>query len=101
WGLYGLARRALASPKLNGRYADSCERMTLAIALVWAVHPLATQSVTYLYQREESLMGMFYLLTLYGAARLADGGSVLWAAVSLIACLLGMGTKEVMVTAPL
>ena len=47
-------------------------------------------------------MGMFYLLTLYGFIRLAEekGGAALWGAVAFAACLCGMGTKEVMVTAP-
>ncbi len=79
------------------------------IALLWTVHPLQTESVEYLSQRAESLMGLFYLLTLYGflrgvecgnAARPAGGGAGAWFGVSWLACLLGMATKEVMVTAP-
>ena len=80
-----------------------------AAALVWIVHPLQTEAVTYVSERAESLMGLFYLLTVYGFARAArapaevpQGGSKagLWLWLSAIACLLGMGTKEVMVTAP-
>jgi protein O-mannosyl-transferase len=71
-------------------------------ALLWALHPLQTESVAYVVQRAESLMGFFYLATLYGFVRFASGnGSWRWAAFSVAACLLGMGTKEVMVTAPL
>jgi tetratricopeptide (TPR) repeat protein len=47
-------------------------------------------------------MGLFYLLTLYAFIRgrqSARPGP--WPAVSVAACLLGMGTKEVMVSAPL
>jgi hypothetical protein len=36
-----------------------------AVALIWTVHPLATESVTFISDRSESLMGLFYLLTLY------------------------------------
>jgi len=36
-----------------------------AVALLWVVHPLQTESVTYVVQRAESLMGFFYLLALY------------------------------------
>ena len=36
-----------------------------AIALLWALHPLQTAAVTYVVQRAESMMGLFYLLTLY------------------------------------
>ncbi|HVW20135.1 MAG TPA: tetratricopeptide repeat protein [Opitutaceae bacterium] len=73
-------------------------------SLLWAVHPLNTEAVTYVVQRAESLMGLFYLLTLYAFVRAAAGGSARparWYALSVLACLLGMGTKEVMVSAPL
>ena len=74
------------------------------VALLWTLHPLQTESVTFVVQRTESLMGLFYLLTLYGFIRYADGRAftaIAWAALSIMACLLGMATKEVMVSAPL
>jgi Flp pilus assembly protein TadD len=71
-------------------------------ALIWATHPLNTEAVTYLVQRAESLMGLFYLLTLYGYVRSLDSEhGFFWLNVSVAACCLGMGTKEVMVSAPL
>ena len=79
--------------------------LALAIALLWAVHPLQTESVVCVAQRTESLCGLFFLLTLYcfirGGQQSAIGGSNRWLSLSLVACLLGMATKEVMVTAPL
>ena len=50
-------------------------------------------------------MGLFYLLTLYcfvrgAGAEPARRQSLLWFGLSWLACLLGMGTKEVMVSAP-
>jgi tetratricopeptide (TPR) repeat protein len=74
------------------------------VALLWALHPLQTESVTFVVQRTESLMGLFYLLTLYAFIRYADGkafAAIAWAALSITACLLGMMTKEVMASAPL
>ena len=73
----------------------------MVIALIWVVHPLQTQSITYLIQRAESLMGLFYLLTLYCVIRGAGsprGGW--WYAAAIISSALGMGSKAVMVTAP-
>jgi tetratricopeptide (TPR) repeat protein len=73
-------------------------------ALLWALHPLLTESVTYVVQRAESLMGLFYLLTLYCVMRGAgsgDPGRRIWYALGVAACALGMATKEVMVSAPL
>jgi tetratricopeptide (TPR) repeat protein len=74
-----------------------------AIAMLWLVHPLHTESVTYLVQRVESLMGLFYLLTLYCAIRAVDsaGRSAWWMAGAFATCALGMLTKETMVTAPI
>ena len=70
-------------------------------ALLWAVHPLQTESVTCIAQRTESLCGLCYLLTFYGLARSAAAPRAgWWLAFSFLACLAGMGTKEVMVTAP-
>jgi tetratricopeptide (TPR) repeat protein len=70
-------------------------------ALLWALHPVQTSSVTYVIQRAECLMGLFYLLTVYAFIRYCSGRRIGWAAASAGACALGMGTKEVMVTAPL
>ena len=49
-------------------------------------------------------MGLFYLATLYASIRALDAAArsrTLWMTVAILACTLGMGTKEVMVTAPL
>jgi len=83
--LFGIIRRT------PGIRAGSI--VAFAAALLWTIHPLQTEAVTYTVQRAESLMGLFYLLTLYGFVRR-------WYALSVLACLLGMGTKEVMVSAP-
>lgn len=99
--LYGVARHGFTSFRARDWFGGVAERAALVTALLWGVHPLNTQSVTYLYQRQESLMGMFYLLTLYLFTRFASTGRIRWAAASLAACALGMGAKEVMVTAPL
>lgn len=38
--------------------------ISLFAALIFAVHPVQTESVTYIWQRGESMAGMFYLLSL-------------------------------------
>jgi hypothetical protein len=99
--LFGIVRRtiALARPQVT---SEGSLWLAFGAALLWALHPLQTESVAYVVQRAESLMGFFYLATLYGFIRFAAGdGSSRWASVSVAACLLGMGTKEVMATAPL
>jgi Tfp pilus assembly protein PilF len=99
--LFGLIRRTLTQPVLAGRLGAIATSLALAVALLWTVHPLQTESVTYIVQRTESLVGLWYLLTLYALVRGATGGGRRWLAVSVAACWLGMATKEVMATAPL
>jgi Tfp pilus assembly protein PilF len=71
-----------------------------AVALLWTVHPLQTESVTYIVQRAESLMGLCYLATILCYCRFAETGRRRWAAGAVACCLAGVGTKEVMVSAP-
>ena len=60
--LYGIIRRTLLLPMLRQRYGESATWFALAASLIWVVHPLQTESVTYVIQRAESMMGLFYLL---------------------------------------
>ena len=91
--LWGVLRRTIRIRGSDG--------VAAAIALLWALHPLNTESVTYVVQRAESLMALCYLLTLYCVIRSGSSESRAWQIAALIACAAGMATKEVMVTAPL
>ena len=100
--LLGVVRRTLLQPKLRARFGAAANGLALAVAVVWTVHPLQTESVTYLAQRAESLMGLFYLLTLYCFIRAAGSPRPRgWYGLCVTACALGMASKEVMVSAPL
>jgi tetratricopeptide (TPR) repeat protein len=103
WTLYGLVRRTLMLPALRSRFGAAAPWLALATALLWLLHPLQTESVTYIIQRSEALMGLFYLLTLYCVLRGATtiGRAIPWFVAAVISCALGMGSKEVMVSAPL
>ncbi|MFI5356984.1 MAG: tetratricopeptide repeat protein [Opitutales bacterium] len=98
--LFGVVRRTLLLPRWAGRFGATATLPALAAALLWAVHPLQTESVTYVIQRAESLAGLFYLVTLYAYIRGATGGSRGWWGTAVAGCLAGMATKETMVTAP-
>ena len=100
--LFGILRRTLEREKLRDRFGAAAVWLAAAIALIWEVHPLQTEAVTYISQRCESLMGLFYLLCLYGFIRGTESRRSLgWFSLSVAACFLGVGCKEVMVTAPL
>ena len=102
WTLFALVRRTLLSPELRARFGSFSTPLSVAISALWAWHPLQTESVTYISQRAEVLMGLFYLLTLYGFVRGAQGGNArVWFPLSVAACLAGAATKEVIATAPL
>ena len=72
--------------------------------LIWLVHPIQTQSVTYIVQRMNSMAAMFYVLSflLYAKARLAEekkGKSILFAG-CVLAGILALGSKEIAATLP-
>ena len=58
--LYGIVRRTLLRPGLRERFGGASGGwVALAVAVLWTVHPLQTEAVTYISQRCESLMGLF------------------------------------------
>lgn len=104
--LFGILQRTLR--RLEATSAISAP-LALAVAVLWVLHPLQTEVVSYITQRTESMMGLFALLTLYCAIRVIEsherpradrfsGGW--WTIGAIIACGLGMGTKESMVVVP-
>ncbi|MCX6951528.1 MAG: tetratricopeptide repeat protein [Verrucomicrobia bacterium] len=101
--LFGLVRRTLI--RLGPPLQAGSLPLALAAALLWALHPLQTESVTYIIQRAESLMGLFYLLTVYCFVRGVEAERAAarraWYVAAVVACLLGAGTKEVTASAPL
>jgi len=102
WLLFGVVRRTLMTDRLRPRYGVVASTLAGCAALVWTVHPLQTQAVTYLIQRGESLTGLWYLLTIYAFLRsTASIHRRRWIGVAWAACAAGMATKPVMVTAPL
>src|SRR5215471_16936018 len=72
--------------------------------LIWLVHPLHTQSVTYIVQRMNSLAAMFYILAmlLYAKARLSVASRQQWVlfARCILAGILALGSKEIALTLP-
>jgi len=99
--LFGVVRRTLLQPFMRDRFGSASLPLALAIAGLWTVHPLQTQVVDYLSQRTEGLMGLCYLLTLYCFIRGAEAKPSRWFPLSILACLCGVWSKEVIATAPL
>lgn len=76
-------------------------RLALATASLWAVHPLTTESVTYIVQRAEALAAGFCLLALLGLGCYSRSRHLGWAMASIVACWLGCLSKEAAVATPL
>jgi len=119
--VYALTRLSFRTPVLAAsRLAPRADTLALLAALLFVVHPVQTQAVTYVVQRLTSLCALFYLLALvfYLAARLhsekklsdKDGQSFRdWGdrqtffllGTACVATLLAMFTKEIAFTLPL
>lgn len=101
--LFGLIRRTLLveSPGVAA-YPVTVAGTAFAVALLWTIHPLQTESVTYIIQRGESMMSMFCLLTLYSFVRAAEpNASRAWRFISIGSCAAAMGCKAVAVVLPI
>jgi Flp pilus assembly protein TadD len=99
--LLGVVRRSLALSSLRGQFLEARATLPLLTAALWALHPLLTESVSYITQRYESLMGMFVLLTFYALLRAAAAKAAWpWELAGAMACLMALGSKEVAVSLP-
>lgn len=100
--LFGVVRRTLLCPSLRNRFEASSWLLAFIIALLWTLHPLQTESVTYVVQRAETLAAFLLLLTLYAFIRgVASSPARGWFLLAPVACVLGMAAKETMAVAPL
>jgi hypothetical protein len=100
-----LLARALLLRAGEGRLDErSAGSAALAAALLWAVHPLQTQAVTYVVQRMTSLAAALYVAALaaYAVARGRGPGVGRWAlyGAALVSAVLAMLTKEIAFTLP-
>ncbi|MCE9525553.1 MAG: hypothetical protein K8R36_05815 [Planctomycetales bacterium] len=116
--LYGLIRRTLllggtgsqadeqTDPSretgLTASARSHASSLALAISLLWLVHPLQTQAVTYIVQRMESLCSLLFLLSMYALVRGKSSASpTLWYLLTIASCWLGMGCKQTMTACPI
>lgn len=99
--LFGVMRRSLLQPVLAESLGHAAVPISFLTALLWVLHPVQTEAVTYVIQRAESQVSLFYLLTVYAFIRAtsAEKGAA-WYLLTIVFCFVGMGAKEVMVTAP-
>ncbi len=100
---------SVVRPSNSGlRTPDSGLRTALFAALLWALHPIQTDAVTYISGRRDILTGLFFFLGLYAFlrlrtpdSRLRTGERVVWMGVAFLAYGLALLSKEMAVTLPL
>ena len=106
--MWGVLRRTLRRPALPAQIRERSEIIAWSAALLWTVHPLLTESVVCVVQRNELMGGLSYLLTFYGFIRATECASAdkigtnsrIWFVLSAGACFTGMACKEIVATAP-
>ncbi len=101
--LYFLIKTTLRIPSLRSKY-KSYSSIAFFTTLMWLVHPIQTESVTYIVQRMASMATMFYVLSflLYIKGRLANEGKKRWLYFTgcAVSWILALGTKEISATLP-
>jgi protein O-mannosyl-transferase len=75
--------------------------LAFGTALLWGLHPLQTESVTYIIQRAEAMMGMFFLLGSYGFLRGLATGHRRWFVLTTGALAGAVASKPLIVIGPL
>lgn len=100
--LYSIARHTFTGQRLGPLFGHGANAAALTAALIWMLHPLQTEAVVYVTQRTESMMALFFLLTLYAAIRARQTTRpARWEAVAVVACGVGMASKASMVGTPI
>lgn len=95
--LFGVVRRTMLLPRWQGRHDADAVPVAFSVALLWAVHPLNTQSVTYVVQRGEVMAAAFGLLALWCVINAAAGERrwpAAWYAAAIAALAAGLSAKE-------
>jgi protein O-mannosyl-transferase len=102
--LFGIVRRTIDD---DDELADQVDATRVAgfATLIWLVHPIQTEAIDYVIQRTELLVSLCYAATMYASIREWESENRAarrrWSVAAVVACALGMASKEVMITAPL
>ena len=74
--------------------------VALTAAVLFAVHPMMTESVTYVAGRSEVLCTTFFLLAFFAARRWMLGGARVWWLTAIACWVAALGTKEIAAMLP-
>jgi Flp pilus assembly protein TadD/biotin operon repressor len=95
--VYLLIRLTLRMPVISRCVSERAELTALAGAVLWVIHPVQTQAVTYIIQRFASMAALFFLLALlsYVHGRMRKGWiCFVFYFAALVCGLMALGTKQ-------
>jgi len=106
WAIFGLLHGLVRTPTLDNVLSENAKRwLPLVVALIFVLHPLQIQGVTYIVQRLASLAALFYIAAMacFIQARLNTHIllNVFWALACLLFALLAFLTKQNTLTLPI
>ena len=105
WILFFLLQSLFKTPNLSGCCEGDEQNIALLATVLWAIHPIQTQAVTYIVQRMTLLATLFYLSGLlcfiHGRIRTERGPRLGLFSGCFLCLLLAMGSKENAVMFPL
>lgn len=92
--VYLISKNIISKTKLKS-YVDE---MAFFISAIFIAHPIATQAVTYVTQRLESMASMFFLGSFYFYLKYKDTVKIKYVIYSAIMIIFGSRCKEIVVT---
>ncbi len=96
--LFLLIYNTLKLPLLKERYEKSAYAIAILSSFLWAINPVQVTAVSIIVQRMASMVGMFYLISMYCYLKGRTGEKtwkgILFFIFSLLAALLAFGTKQ-------
>ena len=101
--LYLFLKATFCIPIIKARY-ENTDLIAFFAALIWLVHPIQTQAVTYIVQRMTAMAALFFVLSFlfYAYGRLAEKNrrKSLWLSAAAAAWLLSLGCKQITAVLP-
>lgn len=86
------------TPNVTGKYKGSEGFIALLAAVLWAVHPIQIQAVTYIVQRMAAMAALFYLLSIYcfinGRKSPSPHARVYYYTACILSYFMALGSKE-------
>ena len=102
--LFAVLRRAMRESAIPADWRAVADPLAGVACALWLLHPIQSEVVNYIVQRSEALASLAYLAALYASQRAWDAGRSSrggWYAAVVAACVAGMLSKEIIITAPL